>query len=105
MSDDEVTQAIIQVYVSPLVAGIFALVLYAIFLTEIITGALFPAFKGTEATYDSVRQLLIGITPDQRLDAAKALLWAFIAGFSERMVPNILDRLVERSVEGNGDSV
>jgi len=29
-------------------------------------------------------------------DSAKAIVWAFIAGFSEQFVPNILDKLAQQ---------
>ncbi|NIR93988.1 MAG: hypothetical protein GWO08_10025, partial [Gammaproteobacteria bacterium] len=72
--------AIIQVYVSPVVGGVFAVVLYAFFITGIITGAFFPEFKGLNEPYSGVADLFGNLSPDNRLDAAKALVWAFVAG-------------------------
>jgi hypothetical protein len=43
------------------------------------------------------------IVPEKTLDAAKALLWAFIAGFSEKLIPNILDKLAQQA-ETEADS-
>ncbi len=100
----QVVRAIVQVYVSPIVAGIFAWVLYGLFVTEIIKGPLFPEFRGTAAEYDSVRQVFTEVGPIRTLDAAKALLWAFVAGFSEKMVPNILDKLAKKDSEAQEDS-
>lgn len=100
----QVVQAIVQVYVSPVIAGIFAWVLYGLFVTEIIKGPLFPEFRGTEIEYDSIRQVFSKVEPNQILDAAKALLWAFVAGFSEKMVPNILDKLAKKETGKQEDA-
>lgn len=100
----QVVRAIVQVYVSPIVAGILAWVLYGLFVTEIIKGPLFPEFRGTTSEYHSVRQVFTEVGPIQTLDAAKALLWAFVAGFSEKMVPNILDKLAKKDAEAGEGS-
>ena len=85
--------AIIQVYVSPMVAGVFGFMLYSLFVSGIIQGSLFPAFNGLEGTFTTVSSLFKNVHPAKQLDAAKSLIWAFIAGFSEMMVPNILDKI------------
>ena len=100
----QLVRAIVQVYVSPVVAGIFAWVLYGLFVTEIIKGPLFPEFRGTASEYDSVKQVFTEVMPVRTLDAAKALLWAFVAGFSEKMVPNILDKLAKEDSKAQEDS-
>lgn len=86
--------AILQIYVSPIVAGVFALVLYGMFAAGILQGALFPEFKGLDDPYKSFNEMFRSLEPKSQMDAAKALIWGFIAGFSERLVPNIIDRIV-----------
>lgn len=85
--------AIIQVYVSPVIAGVFGVVLYSLFLTDLLSGTLFPSFVGQDDAYQGVVHLFNKISPKEQIDAAKSVVWAFVAGFSERFVPNIIDKL------------
>ncbi len=87
--------AILQIYVSPVIAGLLGWVCYAFFLTGMLPGPLFPAFAGADAPYISFSSVF-RIVPASSLDAAKALLWSFVAGFSEKLIPNILDKLAAR---------
>lgn len=48
-----------------------------------------------EHPYVSLQTLLTRASPATNLDAAKAVIWAFIAGFSERFVPNAIDALTK----------
>ena len=91
---------VIQMYVSLLVAGILAFVAYGLFLSGLVQGSLFPVFEKTQESYQGVTALLMNLAPKTNLDAAKAILWAFIAGFSERFVPNIIDALINKSATG-----
>jgi hypothetical protein len=84
--------AILQVYITPIIAGLLGWICYAFFLTEMLKGPLFPNFIGKDLPYDDLASVF-AIKPEKSLDAAKALLWAFVAGFSEKMIPNILDKL------------
>jgi len=88
---------IIQMYVSILIAGILALVAYGLFLSGLIGGSLFPTFVGAEGPYKDVSSMLVNLGPKTDIDAAKSILWAFIAGFSERFVPNIIDALIAKA--------
>lgn len=89
------TNAILQIYISPVVAGLLGWVSYAFFITGMLQGPMFPAFIGSGANYANLGSVF-QITPATSLDAAKALLWAFVAGFSEKLIPNILDRLASQ---------
>ncbi len=96
LKDDKINKlAIMQVYVSPLISGLFGFIFYSLCLTGIIGGDLFPNFKGIEQPYVNVSDLF-NIMPVQRIDGAKGVLWGFIAGFSERLVPNILDKITRK---------
>ena len=70
------------------VAGsIFAIVINLLFAGGMIEGNLFPKFG-----------YLRGILPTQQdpgplADIAKMLIWAFVAGFAERLVPDTIGRL------------
>jgi len=91
------TLAILQVYISPFIAGVFGVVLYAFFLTDMLNGSLFPNFAGLEEEYKGTLTLFQSIYPKEQVDAAKAIIWSFIAGFSERLVPNIIDKMAQEA--------
>jgi hypothetical protein len=85
----------IQIYVSPFVGGVFAIVLYGIFMSGLVQGSLFPAFQSADepfATFDKFAALSM---PGKNADMAKALVWAFIAGFSEGLVPNFISKITK----------
>ena len=79
-----------------------AFVMYGLCLSGLLQGALFPKFTQTGTAYTGVGTFLNTIGPETNLDTAKALIWAFIAGFSERFIPNILDRLVAQAEKPKG---
>lgn len=93
----------LQMYVSPLIAGILAFVLYGLCLSGLLAGALFPKFTNTDLPYKDFSSLLTTLAPEKNIDTAKAILWAFIAGFSERLIPNVLDRLVAKAEALKGE--
>ena len=95
--DGQERLVIVQMYVSMLIAGILAFVSYGLFLSGLIQGSLFPAFDNTQAAYKGITALLTGLGPKANIDAAKSILWAFFAGFSERFVPNIIDTLIAKA--------
>jgi hypothetical protein len=78
----------------PLVAGgLFAIVLYFIIAAGFMTGTLFP-------------DLLPGGVPAGIIQWAKLFIWAFLAGFAERLVPDTLDRLVNQAqIKGSGTTI
>jgi hypothetical protein len=91
---------IIYSLVPPVVGAIAATVLYITFAAGLLEGALFPKFacklmdeKGASLVPDACRTFGTAISdfgPATAVDYAKALIWAFIAGFAERLVPDAL---------------
>lgn len=84
----------VNILVIPLFGGIFALVLYLLVLAGILEGALFPAFAidvfaDTPTTTD-LRRFFLETYPASGEDFAKLAFWAFVAGFSERWIPNLI---------------
>lgn len=86
-----------QLYVSLFVSGILGFVAYGLFLSGLLQGALFPEFVSLEDHYQSLSTLLRDVSPKTNLDTSKAIMWAFVAGFSERLIPNILDSLIRKT--------
>jgi len=101
LSDQLRLIAIFQVYVTPLIGGIFGILLYAIFLTGIIQSIFTVPFlpevgPAVDSKFDGVIELFKDLGPKTNKDALLVVLWAFVAGFSEKMVPNVLDKLAEQ---------
>ena len=94
------------ILVIPIYGGIFSLVLYTLFLSGIIDGHMFPNFSIAQfskyPTTDDVVGFLTKTYPSQGSDIAKLIFWSFVAGFSERFVPQIIHK-VSSSAEKGGD--
>lgn len=95
-----------QILLVPIFGGIFALVLYTIFIGGIITGAMFPEFQlpltpenGVDAAF--FRQLLTETYPKSGEDLGKFIFWSFAAGFSERLVPQIITKTTSSAAKSN----
>jgi hypothetical protein len=85
---------IIQMWISLFLGGILAFVIYGLFLSGLLQGTLFPRFNSIDLGYGGVGNMLMSVAPDTNMDAAKAIIWAFIAGFSEKYIPNIIDTII-----------
>ena len=90
------SQSWFQILLIPIYGGIFAGVLYIGFLSNIVEGALFPKFASPSFSQpipsaEDVRAFLSRTYPATGADLAKLLFWSFIAGFSERLVPQIIE--------------
>jgi hypothetical protein len=81
-------------WLSPLLGAIFAVALMAMFVGGLLKGALFPDFDISHTTrfFDFTWNTL----PKGGGEYAKLLVWAFLAGFAERLVPDSLDRLASK---------
>jgi len=81
--------------IPPLVGAIAAMIIFVVFQSGIIKGDIFPVFEcetGANTCKDFV-DYLKHWKPAQAQDYAKSIVWAFIAGFSERFVPDILNKI------------
>lgn len=86
--------------VPPLIGAIAAVVLYLVFVAKFLSGGLFPAISCVEGKdCKDVLELMRNYWPTNPDDYGKALVWSFIAGFSERLVPDILQSLVTKSTQ------
>jgi hypothetical protein len=83
--------------VPAVVGAISATVIYMLFASGLVQGDLFPLFKCKPgADKCQTFGMLIGEWgPDQAKDYAKSIVWGFIAGFAERLVPDTLQSLTK----------
>jgi len=96
-----------QILLIPVYGGIFALVLYLAFLSGVIEGGLFPKFSIPEfsnpTSTDDLKGFFAGTYPQSGTDFAKLVFWSFVAGFSERFVPQIVSGVERRGSNGSSD--
>jgi len=100
MQEDELTilsKSWASVLMIPIYGGIFSLVLYMLFISGLLKGALFPAFFipkfGCPPVHTDMFALFWQTAPLTAADFAKLAFWSFVAGFSERFVPQIIEQL------------
>jgi hypothetical protein len=100
IGDEELTllsESVFQIALIPIYGGIFALVLYVGFLSGIVRGDLFPefsipTFSKPMPTTEDLQRFFRDTYPVSGADTAKLLFWCFVAGFSERFVPQIIGK-------------
>jgi hypothetical protein len=90
-------QLLMYSLIPPVVGAIAALVLYLAFAGNLVSGDLFPHFTCSDPAAHvechTFGSLLSSDQPILATDFAKVIVWSFIAGFAERLVPNTLDAL------------
>ena len=84
---------------TPIIGGVFAIVLFLIFASGLASGTLFPTFPTLppKPIVSDFKTFIEHLQPETTVDWGKLLVWSFIAGFAERFVPDTLDRLIARS--------
>jgi FtsH-binding integral membrane protein len=98
----------VHIIIPPFFGGIFALLFYVFVLSGILEGDMFPTFVIPEfsspPTSDDIEKLLLETYPASGQDFARLAIWSFLAGFSERLVPDILKRTAGKGSESDDDS-
>jgi hypothetical protein len=85
-----------------LVAIVFALFLYVAFASGIVAGGLFPVFDGVkDVPYKHMMKFLVDCKPLTNQDVAKMFVWAFIAGYLEKFVPNLIQKIESEKTHGD----
>ncbi len=92
--------------VPPVVGGISAVALYILFAAGLLEGvALFPEFSCKPnkegGNCSKFVEFLDEFGPTGPQDYAKVLVWGFIAGFAERLVPDTLGKFAQRQLSGD----
>lgn len=85
-------------WLSPLLGAIFALILALMFVAGILKGTVFPEFSDPHIKGEglSFLEFVWKTLPKSGEDYAKLFVWAFLAGFAERLVPDSLDQLTSK---------
>jgi hypothetical protein len=85
--------------------GMFALVLYLILLSGLLgEGGILPKFAGgTKEGAKSFVEFVTTVGPERGRDYAMVLVWSIVAGFGERFIPDVLDRLQKQASGGKTD--
>jgi hypothetical protein len=78
----------------------------SMFVGGVLEGVVFPAFHsvGTKATELTYLDFAWHTLPVASEDYGKLFVWAFLAGFAERLVPDSLDRLSSKLEPAKADS-
>ncbi len=94
---------VVPVLIGLIMGGFIYIVFFAGILTGdggdgLFTSNLFPLFTSTQLEEGEVLSLkkALEIRPVSVQDFGKLLVWCFLAGYSERLVPNILQNLEQR---------
>ena len=102
---DVLSRSWFQILLVPIYGGVFALVLYVLFLSGLIQGHLFPEFyipqlpENTPPDGAFIKDFLWKTYPNSGEDFAKLIFWSFAAGFSERFVPQIISNVTSKQSE------
>lgn len=80
------------------IAAILAMTLYMMFISGLLSGDIFPKFIHATVeqggSYTNMKDFATKIDPESFKDVAKILVWSFIAGYSEKFVPNLVSQVV-----------
>jgi len=87
---------VIYSLVPMLIGAIAAAVLYVAFASGYIKGTLFPEFDCyKDLTCDAFKDFVQNYGPKPPDGFAKVLVWGFLSGFSERLVPDLLLKITK----------
>ena len=80
---------------------IAAVTLYLVFASGLVMGDLVPTFRLSDlgTRQDDFANFIANWQPAGPVDYSKALVWGFVAGFSERFVPDLLARFASQAPE------
>ena len=90
----ELAQSWPSILLIPVTGGIFAVLLHILFISNLLAGKFFPIYMipnfVVDNPFSNFQNFLVLTFPASGEDTAKLFFWAFVAGFSERLVPQII---------------
>lgn len=106
MSEDDLVllaHSWVYIWISPIIGGVLAVVLYVLFISTLVSGDLFPKFVPDADPCFTERKgfSIIFDVHGEAVDYAKMMFWSFVAGFSERFVTDIISKF--ENDPGKGD--
>jgi hypothetical protein len=95
----QLTQNWSRLFLPAINGAIFAVLLYMIIRAGLVEGQLFPKLQ--EATEEKqlgiqLKTLFTEGKPASAIEYAKLIVWSFLAGFAERLVPDTLSQLISK---------
>jgi len=97
----EIENGRFSIFQAPVSGAIFALVLLFLFMGGLVSGQLFPEFKGLDLYLHKFQWSGGDLSGP---NYAKLIVWCFISGFAERFVPDTLDRLIAKGQDSGKPS-
>lgn len=94
-------RGLLSLYVTPFLGGVFAIVLLLMMHGGLLQGALFPSFspKSSMVCWDNLQPNFGVADCNAYLEVSKVIVWCFLSGWSERLVPDVLDKLTAYSAQ------
>lgn len=97
------------IWLSPVSGAVFAAVLYLVIAAGLLQGDLFPKMKNLHVTGAAspggevnLSSFITKVGLVEFSDYAKLMVWSFLAGFAERLVPDTLSRFVAQGTSKGG---
>ena len=86
----------LSVQIAPIIGALSAVVLAFLFASGLLSGALFPKVAVISDSAGAL-PLLLPLNSANDLQFAMLMIWSFVAGFAERLIPDALDRLAAQA--------
>ncbi|BAH77398.1 inorganic phosphate transporter [Solidesulfovibrio magneticus] len=92
--------SLLHLYISPLIGGILAVILYFFFLSQIVSSPIFPNFKTDDpAQYSGTIIDMYRSSGLSFSEWAKLAFWSFVAGYSEDFVLAVVDSVKASAID------
>lgn len=110
LSEDDLSlmcQSLASVWLPPITGALLAAILYMLFIGNLISGSLFPAFNTQPEAGSALKgfALIANIEAVSVQDYAKLIFWSFLAGFSESFVTNIMGTFESKALSDDGENL